>query len=118
MSAEDNSAGDVDTTVNATGTAVTNLILTGDQLGTTGGANTLDMNWSMPAGQTEEFLKSWKWLRVVLLKQLLSDNPQGIIEFRIDQKHTPSTLPEITIKIKFMPMKSNRKIRELEKPEL
>lgn len=73
---------------------------------------------SVPSEPTEEFLKSWKWLRIILLKQLLSDNPQGIIEFRIDQKHTPTTMTEYEVTIKFIPMKSKSKLRELSKPEL
>jgi len=73
---------------------------------------------SIPSEPTDEFLKSWKWLRVILLKQLLSDNPQGIIDFRINQKHTPTTMTEYEVTIKFIPMKSKSKLRELSKPEL
>ena len=67
---------------------------------------------------TDEFLKSWKWLRILLLKELLSDNPKSIINLEINKKHSPYSQTEYEITIKCMPIKSDRKIRELEKPEL
>lgn len=71
-----------------------------------------------PIEPDKSFIKKWKWLRVVLLKQILSDEPQGILKFDIKESHNVNDPPKFEITIKFIPMKAKSKLREMEKPEI